>query len=255
MTGSISDADRLRKLETAGFVALLQFVSGEDFNELLTHVERFIQDIVPRLPAEHVFYEDKNNPATLKQIQRMHDHDPWFDELFAGSRFRELAELLLGGPVVPQNMQYFNKPPGVGQPTPPHQDGYYFMLDPCAAVTMWLALDEVDEENGCVRYVRGSHGRGLRAHARTQTLGFSQGIVDYPTDADRALECACPARPGDLLVHDALTIHRADGNRSATRSRRALGFIYYSERAREDSEAHARYQRKLAAEMQAQGKI
>jgi ectoine hydroxylase-related dioxygenase (phytanoyl-CoA dioxygenase family) len=50
-------------------------------------------------------------------------------------------------------MQYFNKPPSVGQPTPPHQDGYYFMLDPCEAVTMWFALDEVDEENGRMRYV------------------------------------------------------------------------------------------------------
>jgi len=255
MTGAISEAELLRKFETDGFAAWLEFVSGADFLELLRHVERFIQEIVPQLPPEQVFYEDKNIPATLKQIQRMHDHDPWFHELFAGSRFRELAELLLDGPVVPQNMQYFNKPPGVGQPTPPHQDGYYFMLDPCLAVTMWLALDDVDEENGCVRYVRGSHGHGLRAHARTQTLGFSQGIVDYPTDADRRLESACTAGPGDLLVHDALTIHRADGNLSATRSRRALGFIYYSARAREDSGAHAVYQQKLAAEMKAEGKI
>jgi phytanoyl-CoA hydroxylase len=52
-----------------------------------------------------------------------------------------------------------------------------------------------------------------------------------------------------------MTIHRADGNRSATRTRRALGFIYYSERAREDAEAHAAYQRRLAEEMAAQGKI
>lgn len=156
---------------------------------------------------------------------------------------------------MPRNMQYFNKPPGIGQPTPPHQDGYYFMLEPCEAVTMWFALDDVDEENGCVRYVRGSHRRGMREHARTQTLGFSQGIVDYPTDTDRECEITFPAKPGDLLVHDAMTIHRADGNRSATRSRRALGFIYYSERAREDADAHAAYQRNLAEDMKAVGKI
>ncbi|MEC8389905.1 MAG: phytanoyl-CoA dioxygenase family protein [Planctomycetota bacterium] len=35
-----------------------------------------------------------------------------------------------------------------------------------------------------------------------------------------------PAQPGDLLVHDAMTIHRADANRSTNRTRRALGFIY-----------------------------
>lgn len=129
------------------------------------------------------------------------------------------------------------------------RDGYYFMLDRCEAVTMWLALDEVDEENGCVRYIPGSHFEGMRAHGRTTTLGFSQGIIDYPTPDDQTREVAMHARPGDLLVHHALTIHRADGNRSATRTRRALGFIYYSERARQDEVAHGAYQDRLKQEM------
>lgn len=250
-----SNDEQLKAFKTDGFVAIPQFVGGEELTELLTHVERFISGIVPKLPPEQVFYEDKDNSATLKQIQHMGDHDPWFHKLFTSSRFREVAELLLDGPVVPKNMQYFNKPPGVGQPTPPHQDGYYFMLDPCEAVTMWFALDDVDDKNGCVRYVRGSHRRGMRDHARTKTLGFSQDIVDYPTDQDREAEVAFPAQPGDLLVHDAMTIHRADANRSTNRTRRALGFIYYSERAREDEEAHAAYQRRLAEDMKTQGKI
>jgi phytanoyl-CoA hydroxylase len=245
----------LTGFEADGFVALPEFVNGEELTELLAHVDRFIKDLVPQLPDEHVFYEDRNDAATLKQIQQMGDHDPWFHELFTAGLFREVAELLLDGPVVPKNIQYFNKPPGIGQPTPPHQDAYYFMLDPCEAVTMWLALEDVDEENGGVRYVAGSHKQLMREHARTQTLGFSQGIVDYPTDTDRESEVAFPAKPDDLLVHHAMTIHRADGNRSATRSRRALGFICYSERAREDAEAHAAYQRKLADDMKAEGKI
>ncbi len=255
MTASTSEQGLRQRFHGDGLVALPQFVSGHEMAKLIANVDRFVKDVVPGLPAEHVFYEVRNDAATLKQVQQMGDHYPWFHELFTAGRFREVAELLLDGPVVPKNMQYFNKPPGIGQPTPPHQDGYYFMLDPCEAVTMWFALEDVDEENGCVRYVKGSHKLGMREHARTQTLGFSQGIVDYPTDADRESELAFPAKPGDLLVHHALTIHRADGNSSATRTRRALGFIYYSERAREDVEAHAAYQRKLAEEMKAAGKI
>ena len=255
MTASTSEQGLRQRFHGDGLVALPQFVSGHEMAKLIANVDRFVKDVVPGLPAEHVFYEVRNDAATLKQVQQMGDHYPWFHELFTAGRFREVAELLLDGPVVPKNMQYFNKPPGIGQPTPPHQDGYYFMLDPCEAVTMWFALEDVDEENGCVRHVKGSHKLGMREHARTQTLGFSQGIVDYPTDADRESELAFPAKPGDLLVHHALTIHRADGNSSATRTRRALGFIYYSERAREDVEAHAAYQRKLAEEMKAAGKI
>jgi phytanoyl-CoA hydroxylase len=120
---------------------------------------------------------------------------------------------------------------------------------------MWMALDMVDEENGCVRYVRASHTRGMRPHGRTKTLGFSQGITDFAQSADSKNEVACLAQPGDLLAHHALTIHRADANASATRTRRALGFIYYGESAREDLAAHKSYQAKLATEMEVAGKI
>ena len=113
---------------------------------------------------------------------------------------------------------------------------------------MWLALDEVDEENGCVRYVRGSNHLTMRSHSRTKTLGFSQGITDYGTD-DLVNEIALVAKPGDLLVHLAMTIHRADGNQSESRNRRAIGFIYYSHRAKIDTKAHAAYQKKLSEEM------
>jgi phytanoyl-CoA hydroxylase len=245
----------LKTYQSDGYVALKGFMPQAELDVLLTHVDRFISDVVPDMPAEHVFYEDKDDPSTLKQLQEMGTYDPWFNGQFTKGPFRQIAEILLCGPVVPKNMQYFNKPPAIGQSTPPHQDGYYFMLDPCEALTMWFALEDVDEESGCVRYVKGSHKRGMREHGRTQTLGFSQGIVDYPTPEDAKGELAFPAQPGDLLAHDALTIHRADRNRSATRTRRALGFIYYSERAQEDHEAHEAYQRKLVEEMTLEGKL
>ncbi len=238
-----------------GYLALSAFLTPDEVAETKEVVARFIGHKVPNLPREQVFYEELGKPETLKQVQYLFRHDTHFERLMFGGKFQQLAELLLQGPVVGKNMQYFNKPPQIGKATPPHQDGYYFMLDPCEALTMWLPLETVDEENGCVRYVRGSHRRGLRPHGRTQTLGFSQGVTDYGTPQDLADEVALPAHAGDLLVHNAMTIHRADGNRSRTRTRQALGFIYYSERAKVDEEAHAAYQKRLAEEMKAKGKI
>ena len=120
---------------------------------------------------------------------------------------------------------------------------------------MWMALDMVDEENGCMRYVRNSHTRGMRSHERTGTLGFSQGITDFGQSADTRDEVACPVQPGDLLAHHALTIHRADVNSSVSRNRRALGFIFYGKCAEENIVAHTAYQHQLTCEMTAQGKI
>ncbi len=238
-----------------GYIVLRGFLNADEVAATRENLTRFIADVVPALPREQVFYEDLGQPDSLKQIQQMFRHDAFFESLFFESKFEHVAAVLLDGPVVGQNMQYFNKPPLIGKSTPPHQDGYYFMLDPCEATTMWLALDEVDEENGCVRYVHGSNHLGMRPHGRTQTLGFSQGVTDYGTDADKANEVALAAQPGDLLAHHAMTIHRADGNRSAVRTRRALGFIYYAERAKVDKVAQAAYQKRLADEMRQAGKI
>ena len=236
-----------------GFVAIPEFCNQVELSSIESALVHFIDVRVAQLPPEEVFYEDKAKPETLKQIQRMHEHDDFFGKFFNGKP-KALAEELLGEPVLGKNLQYFNKPPGTGQATPAHQDGYYFMLEPCRALTMWMALDPVDEENGCVRYLRGSHLDGMRPHGRTQTLGFSQEIVNFGNNETRE-EVPCPANPGDLLAHHALTIHRADANLSSTRSRRALGFIFYGESACEDKIAHETYQRKLASEMSAEGKI
>ena len=134
-----------------GYVVLRGFGAGDELAVLQENVALFIRDVVPGMPPEHVFYEHKGDQTTLKQMQQMGDHDPFFSDLFTIGKFPDLVELLLEGPATPKNLQYFNKPAGVGQPTPPHQDGYYFMLEPCEAATMWLALDESDEENGLVR--------------------------------------------------------------------------------------------------------
>lgn len=232
-----------------GYVLLPGFLHAGELEEVDHHLDRLIRESVPAMRPEEAFYEDPEDPSTLKQIQSLYSHSPHFHGMMFGSKFEKLASLLLDDKVVGRNMQYFNKPPRIGNPTPPHQDGYYFMLEPNEAVTMWLGLDDVDEENGCVRYVKGSHRDGMRPHGKTAVLGFSQGITDFGTSGDLDREVWFRTRPGDLLVHHSLTIHRADGNRSADRSRRALGFIYYADRAKEDEVKKRSYQEKLAEEI------
>ena len=239
-----------------GFVHMSGFFSPRQIAEVLANIDRYIREVVPAAPATDVFYEDKARPETLKQLIRLHAHDAFFRRLLEEGSLREAAARLLGEAVRPINQQVFIKPPGGdSRPTPPHQDGFYFHLEPCIAATLWLALDDVDAENGCLRYVRGSHRRGVRPHQRTTTLGFSQGVSDFGTPEDVANEVACTARAGDLVAHHAMTIHRADTNRAPARPRRALGLIYYGVSARESGAEHEAYQRRLAAEMKQAGRI
>uniref|UniRef100_A0A7S3S1P7 EamA domain-containing protein n=1 Tax=Emiliania huxleyi TaxID=2903 RepID=A0A7S3S1P7_EMIHU len=233
-------------IQSEGAVAIRGFLSPSATAEARAEAERVVAAI-PRLvasgavPREHVMHDDDARPSTLKQLQQLHTHDAFFARV--AEQVAPLAEAALGEPVVLKNVQYFNKPPrrayaagGSSQPTPPHQDGFYFMIQPPEqAVTAWLALDPADEDNGCLRYVRGSAAGGVRAHHYSGVIGFSQTLDAAADAADAQNEFALPAAPGDLLLHTAMMVHRADANLSEQRPRRAIGAIFYGASARIDA--------------------
>ena len=250
------DADlarAVREFDTDGFTALRGYLPPAEVESIHERTRRYVDEVVPTLPKEEVFYEVKGDPKTLKMLSRIDQRDSFFKELFTSERLRGLARSLLKEDVVTNSMQWLNKPPGVGVESPPHQDGYYFRIEPNEAVTLWVALDSANVENGCLRYVPGSHKRGVLPHERSQTLGFSQTVAGYG-DAERAAEVAIHANPGDVIAHHSLTIHRADTNPS-TRPRRALTAVYFSVRARRDEAALSEYQHKLNQELAQAGKI
>ena len=237
--------------ERDGFVIVQQLLSPQDFAELTRQLARYIHEVVPTLPDKHAFYDDKSRPETLKQLQHM-DVDPFFREYRQHPTWSALASALVGEEVESMGPEWFNKPVGTNHVTPPHQDNYYFCLQPANVITIWMALDDVDDENGCLRYVRGSHQTGIRPHGRSNVLGFSQGITDYgPTDEAR--EARIHLRPGDVVAHHGNTIHRADANRSARRQRRAFAMVLKGVSCRRDEEAYARYQAALKQQHQELG--
>lgn len=222
-----------------GFVVLPQFLGASELLELQTELERYIREIVPGVPETDAFYEDRSRPETLKQLHRM-GCDPFFHAYVDHPTWKSLAESLVGEPVTGDHPEWFNKPPRTKHVTPPHQDNFYFCQSPSNVVTIWLALDEIDAENGCLRYVAGSHTAGFRSHGQSKILGFSQGITDY-TESDIEHEVAVPLKPGDAVAHHGMTIHRADANCSLTRQRRAMAIVYTGVSCRRDEDAYARY--------------
>jgi phytanoyl-CoA hydroxylase len=222
-----------------GFIHVEHFLDSGEAEEVEVNLARFIREIVPILPKTEAMFQDYGNPETLKQITRL-EIDPFFAGLLASPKVRGLAETLLEEKVIPQSIQFFNKPPLTGTPTPPHQDGYYFCLVPNEALTVWIALDDINEENGALHYWKGSHEKGVLPHGASRVLGFSQGL-NVASIEEVGGEAICGAKRGDCLIHHALMVHSASPNRSP-RTRRALGLVYYAESAKLDPAAWRRYQ-------------
>ena len=245
---------QIESYKNNGYAVFCEFFSDEELLNIQKHVDYFISDIVPTMPRNQVYYEDIKNKKSLKQIQMIFKYHSFFDDLINKSKIYKVTETLLGEKPKSINLQYFDKPPKFSKPTPPHQDGYYFKIKPMKAITLWLALDDVNESNGGIQYYSGSHQKGLRNHFRSGVLGFSQSLPlddSILMDSEKIRPC-CQA--GTLLAHDALMMHSADKNQSNL-PRRSLGFIYYGSSVEISEKEASEYQKKLDDELIMKGLV
>jgi phytanoyl-CoA hydroxylase len=225
-----------------GFVIVRDFLTPAELAELVAEIGRFVREVAPALPATQAFYQaGTDGKPEVRQIHRV-NCDPYFDAYLTHPKWTGLARALVGEAVTPRLPVYFNKPPGSDFPTPPHQDNCAFGLDPANAVQIFLAVAErLDEENGCLRYITGSHRQGPREHRYSGVRGFALEISDFGP-ADEAREVLVELNPGDVVCHHPLTVHRALRNRSASRSRVAFAIWFRGESARVNPELVAFYE-------------
>jgi phytanoyl-CoA hydroxylase len=245
------DLDALRdRYDDDGFVVIRNLFDETELQELLTQIERYINEVVPTLPKEAAFYDDYSKPETLRKMQALDRRDPWFHDFMNKGRHVPLLEHLLRDKFSPQGLEWFDKLPYDTNATPPHQDGFYWCRKPNVACSLWIALDPVDRDNGCLWYARGSHKMGVQPHVASGVLGFSQGLPDFdPANADAV---PIELNPGDAVAHHAATIHWTDINRTP-RHRRAISTFCFGGSTILDEEAHARYAASLKAQLAQRG--
>jgi len=82
-----------------GFVRLKGYLKPEEVRNLEENLQRYISEVAPGLPPTDVFYEIQGRAETLKQMQQMETHDPFFQSITVLPKFARLAEALLGTPV------------------------------------------------------------------------------------------------------------------------------------------------------------
>ncbi len=158
----------------------------------------------------------------LKAYPRLvHPHrvDEFSHEWLLDERLRHWTTALLGRePYAAQTMFYF-KPPGArGQAL--HQDQKSLRVRPGTCLAAWMAVDDCDEENGCLQIVPRTHDLPqLCLIDADLSQSFSSKTVPIPPgSAPKPLIM----QAGDLLFFNGQVIHGSYPNRSHSRFRRAL---------------------------------
>jgi hypothetical protein len=154
--------------------------------------------------------------------------------------------------------QIWAKPPKAA-PLAFHRDSPYFMFQPADVVTVWLALDDMIEELGPLKYVKGSHLWGEGRIGTASQFFESDGGIDLLHSAaernannnndnnnstshhwtqDLEIVSMAGLSAGCVSIHNGRTWHGSGPNQSRTRPRRGLGLHFIPAHARFTAEAY-----------------
>ena len=89
------------------------------------------------------------------RLHMLHRIDATCEQFLLHPRILDVVEALVGPDVLAlQTMQFYNRPLGAGSGGQGgqgwHQDSKYIATFPDTLIGTWLALDDIDEENGCL---------------------------------------------------------------------------------------------------------
>jgi hypothetical protein len=173
--------------------------------------------------AEHRHYFDRlldkhmrdgGDSYSLRRMQRY--CQPLWD-IIVNPVILDYVEDLIGPDIVAWGSQYFCKLPGDGKPVSWHQDASYWPLTPARTVTLWLAVDDSDRENGCMQVIPGTHTLG---HLEFDLSGAEDNSVlpQKIKGIERYGDPVCfELKAGEISLHADMLVHGSEANRSDRR--------------------------------------
>jgi hypothetical protein len=230
----VTDAERA-KFERDGWVRLPSVLTPAELAELEPTYMAFLRREIPvpgrdfcDMAGEYAKSVEEYSIVNVMLPRRYH---PALRGNVYERRAAGIARQLCGDGLVLDYDQFVAKPPHKHDAVFHwHQDlGYWPQTEDTRTASFWLAFDETRADNGCLRFVNGSHRETqLRGHApvfddreRSHTL---QALVDEQREPIELAEL----RPGDLTVHHERAVHGSAGNTSS-RWRRGYVLAFRSE--------------------------
>ena len=191
-------------------------------NQKLHLLEEAVDELVqnnPSVPPEYLI-----GPHIAQSTNRKHKVlSKKFLDFCLDSDILDMVEGILGKNVILWSSGVFCKPAKLGRVVPWHQDGQYWPIRPLAVCSVWIAIDDALPENGCMRFIPGSHtGSRLYQHVAVNEHNavLNQGVKPSEFDKSKAVDNALLA--GQLSIHDVYLIHGSNAN---TSGRRRAGYV------------------------------
>jgi len=203
----------------------------KDRGYFLYHHQVFSPDKFAKLNG--IFEEHLAEKGSLlsDELDTPHFRDPRLLEFLLSDEALDIVEPIIGPNIGLWSSHFISKDPYTGRETPWHEDSAFWngrISSFEKIITIWLAIDPSDKENGCMRVIPGTHANGFSEYSPvdTQTNTFEKAITTVDDSKAVYFELA----RGECSLHDSRIIHGAKAN---TSPRRRCGYTmrYFSTEA------------------------
>ena len=149
--------------------------------------------------------------------------DPQWLEFAQTPEILDMVEQLIGPDLILWGVTIFGKPAHIGKATPWHQDGDYYPIEPLETLTVWISLDGSTPEQGCMKYIPGSHrDHRIYSHHFEHRDDYTLGQVIDGDQVDLSLARDIVLEAGQISLHDVYLVHGSDANLS---NKRRMGLV------------------------------
>jgi phytanoyl-CoA hydroxylase len=156
---------------------------------------------------------DVEQRSTLTALHDLHFYSAAWCRAVTDARLVGAMADLVGPNVELHHTTLHDKPPETGMPFPLHQDSPFYQHEGPAYVDAIIHLDDTNDENGCLRFVAGSHKNGHLEHI---TVADGKPVSPHLSTQEWRLAdtIACPAKAGDVVAFSIYTVHGSNVNRT-----------------------------------------
>ena len=149
--------------------------------------------------------------------------DPAWLEFTRIPEILDMVEQLIGADFILWGVTIFGKPAKIGEATPWHQDGDYYPIEPLETCTVWISLDGSTRDQGCMRYIPGSHkNHSVYSHHFEHRDDYTLAQVIDDDQVDLSLARDIVLEPGQISLHDVYLVHGSEPNLS---DKRRMGLV------------------------------
>jgi len=201
---SVLTIDEIDTFNREGYLKGFKIYSDDEISNIRQEFDGIIETVLAR--GDHNY-----------SIISAHLKSRMVYDIVKDPRIVEYISDLLGEDVVCWGAHFFCKLPGDGKIVAWHQDASFWPLSPSRTVTAWLAIDDADTENACMRFVATSHHDGHLTYQKSsegENNVLNQTVEEvsrYGTSVDVELKA------GEISLHSDLLLHGSELNRSDRR--------------------------------------